>query len=485
MSQILKKANDYIEARKLKVRDPYYPNFHFTPICGWINDPNGFVFYNNEYHLFYQYHPYDTIWGPMHWGHAVSKDLIKWTHLPVAIAPDMPYDKDGCFSGSSIEKDGSLFLIYTGHVHPEGDKNHYIQEQCVAVSRDGINFEKVVNNPVIPSVLVPEKASKKDFRDPRVFRKNNKYYTIVGSKTENNFGQILLYESEDLIKWNFKSVMLKGNEQFGTMWECPEMFQLNGKDILVISPIAMAPQGDRFTNVSSAIWMIGQFNPDDGSYLMKEYGEIDHGFDFYAPQTTISPDGKRIMSAWMEIWEHRMPAHEMKLGWTGSMIIPRELTVEKNTLIQRPASSLTQYCTMFEEVRDVSSDSFEKTVISEKSLRIKAKIEVKEETIINLQVYTKESENVLLTYNNMEFTMFREGSPYLEPATRRTDVFNSNGYLELDLILDGSALEVYLDGGRRVMSARVYPKNTKPSVQLSIEGKFKILELKCFSIEIE
>ena len=137
----LLKANSFIEENKDKVVQDYRLNYHFAAPTGWINDPNGFVFYKGEYHLFYQFHPYNSEWGPMHWGHAKSKDLITWEHLPVALAPDTPADAGGCFSGSAIEKDGNLYLMYTG-IMPLETENKTQQVQCIAVSKDGINFEK-------------------------------------------------------------------------------------------------------------------------------------------------------------------------------------------------------------------------------------------------------------------------------------------------------------------------------------------------------
>lgn len=140
MLQKLLKANEFIEKNAQTVNQEYRNKFHLMAPIGWMNDPNGFVYYQEEYHLFYQYYPYDSIWGPMHWGHAKSKDLIHWEHLPVALAPGESYDKEGCFSGSAIEKDGKLYLIYTGHNVVEGQVR---QVQCLAVSEDGIHFENM------------------------------------------------------------------------------------------------------------------------------------------------------------------------------------------------------------------------------------------------------------------------------------------------------------------------------------------------------
>ena len=168
MLQKLLKANEFIEKNAQTVNQEYRNKFHLMAPIGWMNDPNGFVYYQEEYHLFYQYYPYDSIWGPMHWGHAKSKDLIHWEHLPVALAPGESYDKEGCFSGSAIEKDGKLYLIYTGHNVVEGQVR---QVQCLAVSEDGIHFEKYAGNPIIAEDHLASVATTEDFRDPKVFQR--------------------------------------------------------------------------------------------------------------------------------------------------------------------------------------------------------------------------------------------------------------------------------------------------------------------------
>jgi len=146
MKETIRKANQYIDENREKVDQQYRGSFHLLPPIGWMNDPNGFVYFRGEYHLFYQFYPYDSVWGPMHWGHAKSKDLLHWEELPVALAPSESYDKDGCFSGSAIVKDDKLYLLYTGHVDDEEKRE---EAQCLAVSTDGITFEKLPTNPVI------------------------------------------------------------------------------------------------------------------------------------------------------------------------------------------------------------------------------------------------------------------------------------------------------------------------------------------------
>lgn len=469
--------NDYEE------KDIYRPHIHFTPICGWINDPNGFINFDGKYHLFCQYNPYDTVWGPAHWGHAVSEDLITWSHMPIALAPDKSYDKDGCFSGSAIEREGKLYLIYTGNAFLNRDKGLANQTQCIAFSNDGINFDKYSDNPVIKNERFIEDMSIYDFRDPRVVKWMDKYLCIVGSKTKDNIGQFILFESEDLINWSFKSVMIKGDKCFGTMWECPDMFHLDGKDVIIMSPVEMPSQGERYRNVNNSLWIIGSFDSKHGKFTMENYGEIDHGFDFYAPQATASPDGKIVMISWMEMWGHTMPTHEMGLKWTGAMGLPRELSIRNNELIQQPVSSIDNYCKLINEIKGLNTDNFNKIFRLKTGMRIKCKIETFDDVEIKVQIYSKESEHILLTYKNKEITLQREGSPYIKEDYRKTDVLMLNNIFNMDLILDRSAFEVFFEEGRRTMSARLYPEDTESFIHIDINGRAVIHELKCYSVK--
>ncbi|MCM1146005.1 MAG: glycoside hydrolase family 32 protein, partial [Lachnoclostridium sp.] len=181
MNQALENARKYEKIKEKEIAKEPRPAFHLSSRVGWMNDPNGFSYYNGEYHLFYQYHPYNSHWGPMHWGHAVSKDLLHWKYLPAALAPDADYDRDGCFSGSALTlPDGRHLLLYTGvskETQPDGSMRD-VQRQCIAIG-DGTDYEKYALNPVIDEKSLPENGSKYDFRDPKIWRKADGSYRCV------------------------------------------------------------------------------------------------------------------------------------------------------------------------------------------------------------------------------------------------------------------------------------------------------------------
>jgi len=210
-SKELQKALDYEAKYMSYIPEQERPAFHVTGGIGWINDPNGFSCYQGEYHLFYQYHPYDTNWGPMHWGHVKTKDFIRWERLPVAMAPDMEYDNYGCFSGSAVETpDGRHLLMYTGvqKILQEDGNYQEFQTQCIAIG-DGVTYEKVSQNPVLTGADVPEGNSAKDFRDPKLWYDSEEkfYYSVVGNRTADGSGAVLLYRSECGINWQLVTTL--------------------------------------------------------------------------------------------------------------------------------------------------------------------------------------------------------------------------------------------------------------------------------------
>ena len=216
---MLEKANEYI--RRNHIDEKEKPLFHVTPETGWMNDPNGFSVYQGKVHLFYQFYPYKTEWGPMHWGHQVTKDLVKWEAYPVAMAPDQDYDHIGCFSGSAVEADGKHVLLYTGVSQKDGKE---IQNQCIAIG-DGKTYEKWQDNPVIKGDIMPEKFGRKDFRDPKIWKKDGRYYCVVGNRYEENCGQIVLFSSADYKNWRYENVLLRNDGKNGDMLECPDYLE--------------------------------------------------------------------------------------------------------------------------------------------------------------------------------------------------------------------------------------------------------------------
>ena len=336
MSAVLEKARVY-ESQMGEVVKGRKPAFHVTAPIGWINDPNGFSMFQKEAHLFYQYHPYSTKWGPMHWGHCKTRDFIKWEQLPCAIAPDTVYDGQGCFSGSAVEWNKKHVLMYTSVLEKDDEEGNHIirQTQSIAIG-DGINYEKAAQNPVILGDVLPKGSSLEDFRDPKIWEQNGKLYAVVGSRNEDGSGQIALFSSENALDWNFESILDRSRNRYGKMWECPDFFYLDGKNVLVTSPQDMQAEDLEFHNGNGTIYLVGEFEAKNGTFerSLMQARAIDYGLDFYAPQTLLTEDGRRIMIAWMQSWDTVNLISPGEFSWRGQLTLPRELHMIDGKLYQ-------------------------------------------------------------------------------------------------------------------------------------------------------
>ena len=343
ISDKLQQARAYEQNAMSRISDAERPAFHITGSAGWINDPNGFSVYNGEYHLFFQYYPYKNVWGPMHWGHAKTRDFIHWEQLPVAMAPDMEYDKDGCFSGGAVQMpDGRHLLMYTGvrQVIGENGQMEDRQTQCIAIG-DGLNYEKVPQNSVLTGDDVPEGGSIRDFRDPKVWydAEEKAYYTVVGNRPADGSGAILMYRSEDGIKWEYVTTVDACRNEYGKMWECPDFFPVDDEWVLAVSPQEMKQKGHEFHVGHGTMFLMGDFDKKIHTFTRKRVQAIDYGLDFYAPQSLETPDGRRVMIAWMQNWAtcHSQPE---KFRWFGQMTLPRELKIVDGRMYQNPVREL-------------------------------------------------------------------------------------------------------------------------------------------------
>lgn len=312
-------------------KNPMRQVYHVMPPLNWMNDPCAMVYFKGYYHLFYQYDPYHITPRGMYFGHARSKDLAHWEDMPIALAPSdpwemYPYDRQGknfgIFTGSAFVEDDRLIVAYCGSSYDEDDLLK--QTICLAFSDDGIHFEKYENNPILTHY--PEDGSK-DFRDSKLWKHGGKWYMMIGS-CKDGIGKALLYTSHNLYDWTYLGVAAESDGTFGKMWECPDFFELDGYDVLIFSPIGM--------HHVDACWQVGHMDYETGKFHMENWGKIDYGKEFYAPQTLESPDGRRIMMGWCNMWAHdgrdtfTTFGKTVTEGWCGHMSLPKELHINEN-----------------------------------------------------------------------------------------------------------------------------------------------------------
>lgn len=437
------------------------PQLHFTPRDHWMNDPNGFIYFNGEYHLFYQYFPYENAWGTMHWGHSVSKDLVHWKDLGIALYPSKPYDRNGVFSGSAIEIDHQMYLYYTAVVYTafKGEDIHrqgpdaFEACQAMIISPDGYHFNNHQKQVVVPMFKENDPIGHKiHTRDPKVWKENNRYYMILGSKfqqPENSktTGQVLLYESEDGKQWHYFTRAY--NDNIGTMWECPDYFCLDGQGILIFSPEHVLDQAYNSMNM----WTKAHFDINHKSMeISDEVQLLDYGQDLYASQTTLDENGKRVMISWM-----RMPLPEKDGEWIGMMTYPRLLTFHDDHLYTQVHPKIDQLFTC--PTTHFSNQEARKIVVNLESGQS-----------INLG-------GLILTYENDQLLANRSQVFPNSPIETQLKTPSLNGQCELSIYTDLHIAEVYINQGRYVLSLIVYDQTN----QIECPAPYQMFKVNAFS----
>lgn len=411
---------------------------HFkAPYC-WINDPNGFIRYKGWYHLFYQCFPYSAHWGRMHWGHAVSKDLVNWEEKGIALFPSKTDDRSGCFSGSAIEYKDKMYIYYTGVNYTEEDPENinccindtFTAAQLMITSEDGIKFDNITDKKtVIPPIEDKKIGDKNHTRDPKVWRGKDAWYMVLGSTVDKN-GRLLFYKSSDLKTWQYLNYCEK--DGFGWMWECPDFFEIDGKGVTIFSPMGFF--NDRNGYDSVAVCMLSSFDENTGKMELSEnYQLFDYGIDLYAPQSTTDKDGNRVVIAWA-----RMPEAVIteKGEWCGMMCIPRIVDVKNNHVYIRPHTNV--------------KNSFVTKLSAPKKSGYMLKTTLKNGESINVGGYVIKRENDKITTDRSK--VFNIKGNYRLIA--ETPVIN-DGY-ELEIYVDEHLVEVFINNGEYVISNVVY-----------------------------
>nr|WP_315166375.1 glycoside hydrolase family 32 protein [uncultured Flavobacterium sp.] len=463
-------------------KEPFRPQFHFSPEKHWMNDPNGMVYYKGTYHLFYQYYPNDIVWGPMHWGHATSTDLIHWKHKKIALFPD----KLGLiFSGSAVidinntsglgtKENPAMVAIFTYHnmdIEKAGKIN--TQSQGMAYSLDeGETWKKYDGNPIIRN---PEL---KDFRDPKVFwNETTKEWNLVlvaGDRAQ-------FYTSKNLTNWALQSEFGKNIGAHGGVWECPDIFKLKvegseeKKWVLLISINPGAPNGGSGTQ-----YFIGDYDGKTFRTNQKDIKWIDHGTDNYAGVTyNNTPDNKRIFIGWMSNWLYAR--NTPTKNWRSAMTLPREILLSKingdyilkSTPIEQFKQQLvTEYSKDLIAIKKGTKIDFTYDYLNQSSVRFNSKNQ-------NLKlVFSNDlNDSLVIDYNSKQkiFSIDRKHSGIVDfektfgKDIHKTSVSNLvSDAIDYQIILDWSSVEIFINGGVYSFTEQLFPK--KPYTKLSIQS---------------
>lgn len=411
---------------------------HLKAPKNWINDPNGFIYFKGKYHLFYQHFPYAPLWGRMHWGHAVSDDLVTWEHKDIALYPSKKDDRSGCFSGSAVEYKGKMHVFYTGINYITEDSENinrsvnddFIASQMSITSNDGFCFDNLLDKKtVIPAIQDELIGSCSDTRDPKVWRGRNAWYMILGSRAENK-GRFLLYKSDDLESWHYANYCTK--ENLGRIWECPDYFEVDGMGMVFFSPIGILKNHKMYN--AAAVWMKANFSEESCSLeLGDKYEFIDYGLDLYAPQTALDKEGRRVMIAWM-----RMPqAVSTENGeWNGMMCLPRVIHAQNGHVYFRPHPNIRN--AFKHETKSPSC---------KKGYMLKTTLNNGESINLGGYIIKRENDRIFTDRTNT----YAENVAY-EAFSETPRISNGN----LEIYVDANLIEVYVNDGEYVLSNIVY-----------------------------
>ncbi len=424
--------------------DPLRPHYHLMPPANWMNDPNGLIQWKGEYHVFYQHNPFGAYWDTMHWGHAVSRDLVHWKHLPIALKPTPGGpDKDGCFTGCAVNDAGIPTLVYTG-VRPE--------VQCIARSRDGLmTWQKDDHNPVIAGP--PPGLELTGFRDPYIWREGNEWALVLGSGFPGIGGTALLYRSSDLIDWQYVGPLCIGDiEKTGQNWECPNFFSLNDKHVLVISPEPLR----------QALFLVGEY--DKETFTPHTRGLLDAGGYLYAPQVMIDDAGRRLMWGWLQ--EGRDEEAQREAGWSGVMSLPRELSLNaKGAFTSKPVPELQRLreAKLCDQSLRISANTQLLRGIEGNHLEIEMICRPGGDARFGLDLLRSSNGDELtrVLYDAVEKQLIvdqRRSSlnPHCDSKTYEASCPLEDGRLRLHIYVDGSVIEIFAND-TTCMATRSYP----------------------------
>jgi beta-fructofuranosidase len=441
-------------------RDAHRPIYHFMPPANWMNDPNGFIQWGTIYHLFYQHNPNEPVHANIHWGHAASEDLVHWRHLPIALAPTPGGpDAEGCWSGCAVNDNGTPTIIYSG-ASPRG------QRACVATSSDGlVTWKKYAENPVIPEP--PAGLDLVAYRDHSVWREDDAWYQVIGAGLTSVGGAALLYRSHDLRCWQYLHPLCTADRYrssglwTGSMWECPDFFGLQDRHVLLAS--IWEAERLHYSAVLVGEYRDHYFTPDVAHKL--DYGDS----YFYAPQSLADNRGRRVVIGWVR--EGRPVSAQRAAGWSGSMSLPRELTLRPDGLLGvRPVDELKSlrydhralgaFAIVAGEVLPldtISGDRLELQVDmvpgrgGSCGLLVRRSPDAEEETRI---VYDAREGTLVVDRARSTLDQVVERTQHTAPLELANDEL-----LQLRVFLDGSVLEVFAND-RLSITTRIYPTRT-------------------------
>lgn len=433
---------------------------HLKAPGNWINDPNGFIYYKGKYHLFYQHFPFLPRWGTMHWGHAVSEDLVHWEHQGISLYPSKSYDRNGVFSGSAVEVDGKLYLYYTAIRYEQENpdnihralNNKFLASQAMLISPDGVCFDNLdAKRQILPVFTDPEEGDPQNTRDPKVWRAADGSFRMVLGSTRNGVGQLMFYRSEDGLSWT--SCGRYTDPSLGTVLECPDLFPLDGRWFLLASPMGITADDLHY--------------PDQSTYMPVDFDEtscrfalqgtpamVDWGLDLYAPQTTLDEAGRRVLIGWMRMPRPVEGAPDGRAPWRGMMSLPRLVEWNSGRLCFPVHPNAAARFTV--PAKDLAA------LAAHKPVRLQGTIRDGQTWSIGGYRIRMEDGCILTdrsaVFDGLSGYRLTACTPSVEASA-----------CQLDIFVEENLIEIFIDGGRYVLSHIVF------GLDQTLEGDFSAL----------
>lgn len=442
---------------------PHRPNWHISPPQGLLNDPNGFVFHNGEYHLFYQWYPHACVHKDKYWAHLSSADLVNWQWQSTALTPSDWFDSHGVFSGHALSHDNQLMLFYTGNTRI-GEQRDRHTTQCLATSDDGYHFIK--HGPVID--CLPEGVTP-HIRDPKIMRYGEEWVMLLGAQTTDLQGRLAIYTSGNLKEWKFKGLYGEELGDFGYMWECPDLFTIAEHTYAVIGPQGIESFSKHNTIPHHNGIARAKLSHENGIEL-SDFTHLDYGFDFYAPQTLLTADGRRVMCGWMGLPDEvDQPSSDN--GWVHQLTAMRELTVKDGKLYQWPIKEIEQLA-QAEQSIEITAERYD---LETKSFDLSVSLEWGSE----LCLFENDEQALVLKADsdNQRLVMDRSKTLNRAPDTIRELPLISDR-IDLRILADNSSIEVFVNGGQAVMTSRVFTAENATGISIkgtSLDARYRRL----------
>lgn len=463
---MLEQANAYITAHKDQVNPRYRPRFHAVQPIGWINDPNGFHFDGEYYHLFYQHYPYAAHWDSMHWGHWRSRDLVHWEDLPVAMAPDCPYDAAGCFSGTAKPDGmGGAHILYTGVSRDEQGRD--IQQQCLA-HFDGKTIVKSALNPVMPFAMLPEGYKRHDFRDPCLLKTKDGWRAIMAAGHRDDT-RLVCCSSRDLETWTYEGIFMP---TVSKMPECQDVIDLDGRIVVWYSCVDY--EGPLTVNPRPVVYSVGETKDNTTRFEGTPLSVLDHGTDCYATQSCEGAEGQRIAINWMASWASKFPTEKLGHGWSGMMTLPRVMHLKGDRLVQQPAPALeAARGNAVTAAQTVDAGHPAEPEVCARHAEIQLEADVSDAESLTLEIMRTGDEAVRLTWAEGLLTLDRSTlalSSVNGMACRMSMPLEAeDGRISLRVYVDACAVEVFAGG--ETMTALAFPEGEGYGVAVKAAGQ--------------